>query len=283
MQSSVRSEPDSSKSRDQSLTVFAGGALNSKNVAIYDKLVQSCLAVAELCIVSIHNYARWDGDIIGQSDGAVTNEHFASLWSQLATKYAGSPKIAFGVMNEPHCLYTEEWAETVQEVVSAIRKAGAINNMIFLPGNNYQSAGAFMYDGSSQELSNVINLDGSTTNLIFDLHLYLDSDGTGTHSTCTTNNTVIFKNLARWLRANGRQAFLSETGGGATDSCMEYVCQELTTIMANSDVYLGWTGWAAGAFSTSYVLSETPFGSAGSYTDQEIVTKCIAGVFNSVP
>lgn len=53
----------------------------------------------------------------------------------------------------------------------------------------------------------------------------------------------------------------------------------LEGIAKNSDVYLGWTGWAAGGFDTSYVLAETPSGSAGSYVDQPLVSQCVAGAF----
>lgn len=77
-----------------------GGSLDSTNFATYDQLVQGCLASgASLCEIDVHNYARWDGGIIGQ--GGPTNAQFASLWSQIAAKYANNAKIAFGVMNEP--------------------------------------------------------------------------------------------------------------------------------------------------------------------------------------
>lgn len=74
---------------------------------------------------------------------------------------------------------------------------------------------------------------------------------------------------------------LTETGGGSSDSsCLTDVCSELRTLKTNSDVFLGWTGWAAGMFDTSYVLSLTPSGSVGAYTDQKLLTQCIAGLFN---
>jgi hypothetical protein len=40
---------------------------------------------------------------------------------------------------------------------------------------------------------------------------YLDSDGSGTHTTCTTDNTGVLSTLYQWLTANNRQALLSET------------------------------------------------------------------------
>lgn len=259
-----------------------GGTLDSTNFAAYDSLVQSCLDVASLCIVSIHNYARWNGDIIGQSSGSVTDAQFSSLWSQLATQYKNSTNVAFALMNEPHDLTSlSTWATTVQTAVTAIRNAGATSNMILLPGNDWTHASTLISDGSAAALANITNLDGSTTNLIFDVHQYLDSDGSGTSTTCTDSHSSDFETLATWLRSEGRQAMLTETGGSSDSTCLSLVCEELQTLMDNSDVFLGWTGWAAGMFATSYALSETPSGSAGSYTDQEIVTQCIAGIFNS--
>jgi len=58
-----------------------------------------------MCIIDIHNYARWNGGIIGQ--GGPTNAQFASLWSQLATKYKSNSKVTFGLMNEPVSKFSE--------------------------------------------------------------------------------------------------------------------------------------------------------------------------------
>jgi endoglucanase len=78
-----------------------GGTLHANNFAQYDSLVQGCLnSGAALCILDIHNYARWNGAIIGQ--GGPSNAQFADVWKQLAQKYGSQSKIAFGVMNEPH-------------------------------------------------------------------------------------------------------------------------------------------------------------------------------------
>jgi endoglucanase len=78
-----------------------GGTLYAANFAQYDSLVQGCLnSGASLCILDIHNYARWNGGIVGQ--GGPTNAQLADVWRQLAQKYGSQSKIAFGVMNEPH-------------------------------------------------------------------------------------------------------------------------------------------------------------------------------------
>ena len=45
---------------------------------------------------------------------------------------------------------------------------------------------------------------------------------------------------------------------------------------ANSNVYIGYIGWAAGSFATSYALTETPVNNGGTWTDQALVSSCIA-------
>lgn len=204
-------------------------------------------------------------------------------------------------MNEPHDIPDISiWASTVQTAVTAIRKAGATTQMILLPGNDFTGAQTFISNGSAGNLSTVRNLDGSNTSLIFDVHNYLDVDGSGTHADCTSNHIEdTFVPLAAFLKANERTAILSETGGGNSTSvsidlkkicavgltsmeCLTDLCQELMFINSNSDTFLGYAGWAAGSFSpSSYVLTLTPFetmsGNSTVFTDQEILTQCIVG------
>ena len=250
-----------------------GGPLDATFFASYNSLVQACLATGAHCIVDVHNYARYNGGIIGQ--GGPTNAQFTSLWTQLATKYATNANVIFGVMNEPHDIVMSTWAVTVQAVVTAIRAAGAKSQMILLPGTGYSGAGVFVAQ-SAPALSTIKDSDGTTTKLIYDIHQYLDSDGSGTHAECVTDHVSdVLTPLASYLRSAKRIAFLTETGGGNVASCVTDVCSELSYLNANSDVFLGWVGWAAGGFDTTYVLTETPNGN----TDQLIVSSCIAGKF----
>lgn len=195
--------------------------MDSTNFGKYDKLMQACLSTGTYCAIDIHNFARWNGQIIGQSTG-VTDAQFTNLWAQLATKYASSTKVIFGLMNEPHDLDVPTWANTVQLTVTAIRNAGASSQMILMPGTNFASAGQFVSSGSADALLDVKNPDGSTTGLIYDLHKYLDVDNSGTHAECTTDNIEdAFAIAAAYLRSHGRQALVSETGA-SSDSTVSF-------------------------------------------------------------
>lgn len=143
-----------------------GHSLTHNHSAQYDDLMQSCLATGAKCVLDIHNYARWDGEIIGQ--GGPTNDEFAALWTSLATQYANNTNVFFGIMNEPHDLTVATWADTVQAVVTAIR-AVAPDHVLLMPGSSYSSAGTLPTE-AGPDLLKVTNPDGTTTNLIFDVH-----------------------------------------------------------------------------------------------------------------
>lgn len=259
----------------QYLVPAPGSPLDAANFGKYDQLVQACLATGAYCIIDIHNYARWNNQIIGQ--GGPTNDQFANVWSQLATKYATQQKIVFGIMNEPHDVPDiDKWADTVQAAVTAIR-AVAVKQMILLPGNDWTSAQQ-MPNKSGPALLKVKNPDGSFDGLIIDVHKYLDSDNSGTHTECVTDNiSTAFQPLATWLRTNKRQALNTETGGGNTASCQKYLCSQIAFLNQNSDVFLGYVGWSAGAFSAAtYELSEVPTKNGNTWTDSSLVKACIA-------
>ena len=139
-------------------------------------------------------------------------------------------------MNEPHDLISlSDWAGSVQAAVTAIRAAGATSQLILIPGSSYASAQTLPTEAGPYLLK-VVDSDGTTSKLIFDVHKvrflfnscfmlltlaqYLDSDNSGTHPDCVTDNTAVLQTLVTWLQQNGnRQALLSETGGGNTASC----------------------------------------------------------------
>ncbi|KAG2083171.1 glycoside hydrolase family 5 protein [Suillus discolor] len=247
--------------------------LNETQFSNYNMLVSDCLSTGAHCEIDIHNYARYDGEIIGQ--GGPSNEVFAELWYNIASYWQNETNVIFGVMNEPHDIPNiTTWAESGME-------AGATTQMILLPGNNYTSAETFVSSGSAEALGMVRNPDGTFTNLIMDVHKYLDYDNSGTHAPCVTNNIEdSWYPLSTWLRANGRQALNTETGGGNVDSCVGYISQQIGYQAAQSDVILGYLGWSAGSFATDYVLSEVPYYNGTGWNDTLLVSMAMSPMTN---
>ncbi|KAI9817637.1 MAG: hypothetical protein M1832_004641 [Thelocarpon impressellum] len=237
-----------------------GGHLDAQNVGKYDELVQSCLQTGALCIIDIHNYARWNGQIIGQ--GGPSNGDFAKVWSDLAAKYAGEDMIAFGVMNEPHDIPDiNKWTDTVQAAVTAIRNAGARRQMILMPSTGWTGVATIVSSGCGESLLRVTNPDGSKAGLVFDVHRYLDVDGSGSNPECVSDRIVEFQAFGDWLKQRGRVGFLSEVAGTQAASCVRYLSSLMNFINDRSDVYIGFTSWSAGSFDEGYINSNVPRGS----------------------
>jgi endoglucanase len=153
-------------------------------------------------------------------------------------------------MNEPHDMPNlQTWANSVQAAVNAIRAAGATSQYILLPGSTYASAGTLATEAGPYLLK-VTDPAGGVNKLIFDVHLYLDSDFSGTHTECVTDNVSVLQSLYNWLKTNNRRAMLSETGGGNTQSCFTDLKSELAFVKSHSDHFVGFTAWSAGAFDT---------------------------------
>ncbi|KAI0389756.1 glycoside hydrolase family 5 protein [Xylariaceae sp. FL0594] len=259
-----------------------GADLDTINLSKYDQLVQACLDTGAYCMIDIHNFPRWDGEIIGQGNGP-TDEQFASFWGQLASHYGSNHKIVFELMNEPHDLDVAVWAETCQKAVTAIRNAGAGSQMILLPGIDFDSAATIVSSGSADALLAITNPDGGTDNLVLDIHKYLDQDNSGTHVECTTDNVETLTGVANYLRERGRKGLISETGASDHVSCFTSFCAQNDFINNNSDVFLGIVAWGAGSsFGTDYILSMTPsLDQKGRFIDATLMKRCLLEPWNN--
>lgn len=220
------------------------GELDAKYLALLDKYVKYTVDSNVHVIIDLHNYARRDGKIVGQSElGADT---LVDLWSKLASHFKDQPKVFFGVMNEPHDVDSKTWIGVVQQVVTAIRQQGAANT-ILLPGNAWMHFATFA-DDYNLGLGSVKNPDGTTTGLIFDIHQYLDVDGSGSHSECTQYHPDEITAVAALLKRDGRQAIITETGGGNTQSCSDFIYKFIKAVNHEYPSLIGAMMWGGGAF-----------------------------------
>lgn len=101
--------------------------------------------------------------------------------------------------------------------------------------------------------------------LIYEMHQYLDSDDSGTSSTCV-NNTIgqdRIEAATAWLRSNGKKGVIGETAAGANSVCIEALQGMLAYMETNDDVWEGWLLWGAGPWWGDYIFSmEPPSGTA---------------------
>jgi len=242
--------------------------LDSAELSRLSAFVDGATALGTTVLLDPHNYARWHGSLIGSS--GVPNAAFADFWSRLATQFKANDRVAFGLMNEPNTMPTEQWLAAANAALAAIRTAGA-GNLVTVPGNAW--TGAHSWSQNWYGTPNASVMTGAVdpgNNMLFEVHQYLDADSSGTSATCVSPTIGRERLLAftAWLRSHGYRALLGEVAGAANTTCDQALADMLGYLDANTDVWAGWVWWAAGPWWGSYMFSLEPSGS----TDQPQMT-----------
>ena len=162
----------------------------------------------------------------------------------------------FGLQNEPHDLDLSKWKETLQRAVNSIRSNGATSQYIILPGSLYSHPEEFQ--NSFNYLKDIVDSDGSKWRLLLEIHKYLDSDGSGLTPDCSNNGVEDMKRVHEILVNSNRQAFITETGGGNNQNCIDRAGEFIDFLQFHASSFFGWIVWSAGSFSEDYTLSVVP-------------------------
>jgi len=237
-----------------------GAGLDSTYLGYIDSIVKYATGKGAHVLLDAHNYARYRGKIVGVD---VPASALGDLWAKLATYYKSNPNVIFGIMNEPNTMSTEVWLSDANTAIAAIRDAGATQK-IFVPGNAWSGAWSWelnWYGTSNAQV--MLGVKDPLNNFAFEVHQYLDTDHSGSHAECV-NATIGSWSLVpftAWLRQHNFTGFLGEWAGGRNDLCYQAITDITSYIDTNSDVYLGWSWWAAGPWWGEYIYALDPSGS----------------------
>jgi endoglucanase len=253
--------------RWERLQPVANGELDVVELARLDGLVSYITSRGATVVLDPHNYARYFGQVVGVD---IPASALGDFWGRLAAIYRKNRRVIFGLMNEPNTMPTEVWLDAANVAIAAIRSAHAYN-LVLVPGNAW--TGARQWDDSWYGTPNAVVMTGVVDpahNFAFDVHQYFDSDASGTYgvpayegapSSCESMivGTLRVALFTAWLRATGNKGFVGELGVPPSDAtCLAALDDFLATLDENSDVFLGWTYWAAGPWWGDYPLSVQP-------------------------
>lgn len=210
-------------------------------------------------MIDPHNYGRYYNNIITDVDG------FGAWWTTIAKRFASNELVIFDTNNEYHDMENSLVADLNQAAIDAIRAAGATSQYIFVEGNSWSGGWTWISSGNGEALK---DLKDPQDKIIYEMHQYLDSDGSGTHPECVsaTIGAERLKEATQWLKDNGKKGILGETAGGPNDQCKKAIKGELQLLLDNSDVWTGWLWWAAGPWWADYMFSIEPT-SGTAYTE----------------
>jgi endoglucanase len=185
-----------------------------------------------------HNYGRYYGNIITDVAG------FKAYWKTTAAPFATNSKVMFDINNEFHDMDQTLVFNLNQAGIDGIREAGATTQWITPEGNSWTGAWTWVSAGNT----NLGSLKDPSDKLIYQMHQYLDSDGSGTSATCVSS-TIGAERLqaaTQWLRQNNKKGLIGEFAGGANSVCETAVQGMLDYLAQNNDVWTGAVWWAGG-------------------------------------
>lgn len=250
-----------------SMERLAAGGLTSSFDQVYltnlTKTVNFVTGKGAWAVIDPHNFGRYNGAIITDTTG------FGTFWKNLATAFKSNAKAIFDTNNEYHDEDQTLVLNLNQAAINAIRAAGATSQYIFVEGNSW--SGAWTWNVTN---TNLAALTDPQNKIVYEMHQYLDSDGSGTSADCvsSTIGAQRVSGATAWLRQNGKLGVLGEFAGGANSQCQQAVLGMLDHMQANSDVWTGALWWGGGPWWGTYIYGyEPPSGVAYTYYNSALV------------
>jgi endoglucanase len=227
------------------------GPLSTAELARIDDVVNYAASKGLMVDLDVHNYGKGYGSLIGSA--ATPNSAFADLWGKLATHFADDSNVIFGLMNEPNQQSAAQWLDSANSAIAAIRAAGATQE-ILVPGSYWD--GGWTWVSSDNDTVIGTGVKDPLNNYAFEVHQYLDSDGSGSHSNVVSATAGVdrLQAITQWAEANGAKLFLGEFGV-ATDTTSLQALDGMVNYMSQHPVWQGATYWAGGPWWGNYMYS----------------------------
>jgi endoglucanase len=200
-----------------------------------------------------HNYGYGFGALIGTAQ--TPNSAFADLWGKLAGHFQSNSGVIFGLMNEPHDQSASAWLGSANAAIAAIRGAGAVSQEILVPGSYWD--GAWTWVSSDNDTVIGAGVQDPAHNFAFEVHQYLDADGSGTHpgAVSATIGVERLTAITQWAEATGNRLFLGEVGVTTDQTSLTAFDGMLTYMQQHTGVWQGVTYWAGGPWWGNYMFS----------------------------
>ncbi|KAM7182975.1 Glycoside hydrolase superfamily [Rhypophila sp. PSN 637] len=207
-------------------------------------------------IIDPHNFGRYYDKVITDVAG------FKAWWTTAAKLFASNSKVMWDTNNEYHDMDQTLVFNLNQAAIDGIRAAGATSQYILIEDNSWSGAWTWISSGNAATLT---SLHDPHDKLIYEMHQYLDSDGSGTSTTCVSSTIGVERIAAAtsWLKANGKKGILGETAGGANAQCIAALTGMLSHMASNADVWAGWLWWGGGPWWGDYMYGMEPPGGKG--------------------
>jgi endoglucanase len=230
-------------------------ALDATELGRLDDVVNYATGKGLKIEIEPHNYGYGFGALIGSVQ--TPNSAFADLWGKLAGHFQSNSGVIFGLMNEPHDQSASAWLGSANAAIAAIRGAGA-SQEILVPGSYWD--GAWTWVSSDNDTVIGAGVQDPAHNFAFEVHQYLDADGSGTHfgAVSATIGVERLTAITQWAEATGNRLFLGEVGVTTDQTSLTAFDGMLTYMQQHTGAWQGVTYWAGGPWWGNYMFSIEP-------------------------
>ena len=192
-----------------------GGPLNVTELQRMKDAADLCAANGQMMIIDMHDYFSWGHTKetaikIGETRNGttVTEAHFKDVWTRIANEFKNHSAIyAYGLMNEP-ATDGPTWASAAQEAVDGIRTVDSAT-WILIGGHGSNKAVKW-----PENYQDEINVTDPSDRIMYEAHVYFDSDSSGTTYGSSTPSTEVFlagaHHFINWLHATGNRGYIGE-------------------------------------------------------------------------
>jgi endoglucanase len=231
------------------------GPLDPAELSRLDDIVSYATGKGLKIEIEPHNYGYGFGALIGSTQ--TPNSSFADLWGKLAFHYKSNPEVIFGLMNEPHDQSATVWLSSANAAIAAIRSAGA-TQQILVPGSYWDGAWTWTTTDNASVIGT--GIQDPAHNFAFEVHQYLDPDGSGQHPGVVSPIIGVERvnAITQWAEATGNHLFLGEIGISTDQTSLTALDNMLTYIQQHTNVWEGVTYWAGGPWWGNYMFSIEP-------------------------
>jgi len=192
-----------------------GGPLDATELQRMKDAADLCAANGQMMIIDMHDYFSWGHSSstaikIGETRNGttVTEAHFRDVWTRIANEFKNHSAIyAYGLMNEP-ATDGPTWASAAQEALDGIRTVDS-STWILIGGHGSSKASKW-----PEKYQDEINVTDPSDRIMYEAHVYFDSNSSGTTYGSSTPTDEVF--LARafhfinWLQASGNRGYIGE-------------------------------------------------------------------------
>jgi endoglucanase len=231
------------------------GQLDAAELGRLDDVVSYAAGKGLKIEIEPHNYGYGFGALIGSAQ--TPNAAFADLWGKLAFHFQSNSGVIFGLMNEPHDQSATTWLGSANAAIAAIRGAGAMQE-ILVPGSYWD--GAWTWTSTDNAAVVGAGVQDSAHNFAFEVHQYLDADGSGTHAGAVSATIGVERLTAitQWAEATGNRLFLGEVGVTTDQTSLTAFDGMLSYMQQHTGAWQGVTYWAGGPWWGNYMFSIEP-------------------------